>query len=76
MGERTGSRVFQWVWSYVMGCKDNVPHNFLCGSSRAFKPAGKFSLPIYISLWSARLYSSYVLLANDLFLPLILLVCQ
>ncbi|KAK1846874.1 hypothetical protein CCHR01_10506 [Colletotrichum chrysophilum] len=20
MGERTGSRVFQWVWSYVAGC--------------------------------------------------------
>ncbi|KAK1845677.1 hypothetical protein CCHR01_11688 [Colletotrichum chrysophilum] len=19
MGERTGSRVFQWVWSYVLG---------------------------------------------------------
>ncbi|KAL0936577.1 hypothetical protein CTRU02_208792 [Colletotrichum truncatum] len=21
MGERTGSRVFQWVWSYVTGCQ-------------------------------------------------------
>jgi hypothetical protein len=32
MGERTGSRVFQWVWSYVLGLVrvevyvPNIPH--------------------------------------------------
>ncbi|KAK0374151.1 hypothetical protein CLIM01_08496 [Colletotrichum limetticola] len=24
MGERTGSRVFQWVWSYVTAAQQNV----------------------------------------------------
>ncbi|KAK1962280.1 hypothetical protein LY78DRAFT_586920, partial [Colletotrichum sublineola] len=24
MGERTGSRVFQWVWSYVMVCDSEM----------------------------------------------------
>ncbi|KAK0379208.1 hypothetical protein CLIM01_03403 [Colletotrichum limetticola] len=26
MGERTGSRVFQWVWSYVVESKGRVAH--------------------------------------------------
>ncbi|KAK1842781.1 hypothetical protein CCHR01_14599 [Colletotrichum chrysophilum] len=26
MGERTGSRVLQWVWSYVMVCMRQVVH--------------------------------------------------
>ncbi|KAK1841570.1 hypothetical protein CCHR01_15804 [Colletotrichum chrysophilum] len=24
MGERTGSRVLQWVWSYVTRCESNL----------------------------------------------------
>ncbi|KAK3351186.1 hypothetical protein B0H65DRAFT_457096 [Neurospora tetraspora] len=30
MGERTGSRVFQWVWSYVMILPQSVVYEFCC----------------------------------------------
>ncbi|KAK1840531.1 hypothetical protein CCHR01_16841 [Colletotrichum chrysophilum] len=33
MGERTGSRVFQWVWSYVLNQRNKVEHNLLPNSS-------------------------------------------
>ncbi|KAK0369073.1 hypothetical protein CLIM01_13570 [Colletotrichum limetticola] len=31
MGERTGSRVFQWVWSYVTGGEAEVDYIFTTG---------------------------------------------
>ncbi|KAK1729920.1 uncharacterized protein BDZ83DRAFT_603963 [Colletotrichum acutatum] len=36
MGERTGSRVFQWVWSYVVGEGHSVAHHGRPGSAVAF----------------------------------------
>ncbi|UQC80725.1 uncharacterized protein CLUP02_06210 [Colletotrichum lupini] len=33
MGERTGSRVFQWVWSYVVAKRSKV--GYIVGDQRA-----------------------------------------
>ena len=38
MGERTGSRVFQWVWSYVGECVvEVVIYVVLCGDGTRFQ---------------------------------------
>ncbi|KAL0940908.1 hypothetical protein CTRU02_203671 [Colletotrichum truncatum] len=44
MGERTGSRVFQWVWSYVLG--HGVVFNYIL-TAASFRP---FSIPSCSSL--------------------------
>ncbi|KAK1847553.1 hypothetical protein CCHR01_09832 [Colletotrichum chrysophilum] len=38
MGERTGSRVFQWVWSYVVEMCDDVDQVGLAGHTRDEAP--------------------------------------
>ncbi|KAK0367863.1 hypothetical protein CLIM01_14777 [Colletotrichum limetticola] len=41
MGERTGSRVLQWVWSYVKASRCQVEHEVCsgrrCGSALNFQ---------------------------------------
>ncbi|KHE78791.1 hypothetical protein GE21DRAFT_1222479, partial [Neurospora crassa] len=53
MGERTGSRVFQWVWSYVIFSVHSCPH-----IARHFSP--RQELPsFHMVFWVVRRASKY-----------------
>ncbi|PTB61644.1 hypothetical protein BBK36DRAFT_1131279, partial [Trichoderma citrinoviride] len=40
LGERTGSRIFQWIWSYVLGASSRLPYHQLVFDAGFSIPSG------------------------------------